>query len=430
MKKIKILVVTYHPWREDISAGNTLSNIFSGMEDRLEFANIYVRDDKPCNKIVSRFFHISEREMVKKLITRGDVGEEVKPVGESEKKENFSYGYNKARQLRWNVLIMMQDLIGALSNWKSKSLDVFVTDFNPDIIFGPLGRNPISNRIMAELSKKYNIPLVAYPWDDHYSMQKFSLSPFFWTKLFLERHYIKKCASQSAYLYSITSLMKKEYSKYFGKESKLLYKVFSFSQRPPKKDIGEIVKIVYMGNIGDGRWKTLSHFVSVINELNVNGKQLSLDIYTLSPISEKMRNCLNKGECRLKEPVPASQKMEVLQDADILLHVEPESLKERLLFRLSFSTKIVDYMFNAKCIIAIGKDTGTINYLLENDCAVVIEDKSLIKGKLIEILKNKEIISLYSDKAWACGVRNHNINEIQSNLYSDFKQLICKSNEN
>lgn len=39
--QIKVLVVTYLPWSNDISVGNTLSNIFKGMEDRIEFANIY-----------------------------------------------------------------------------------------------------------------------------------------------------------------------------------------------------------------------------------------------------------------------------------------------------------------------------------------------------------------------------------------------------
>lgn len=53
--QIKVLVVTYLPWSNDISVGNTLSNIFKGMEDRIEFANIYFREDVPDNDIVERF---------------------------------------------------------------------------------------------------------------------------------------------------------------------------------------------------------------------------------------------------------------------------------------------------------------------------------------------------------------------------------------
>ena len=52
-RKIRVLVATYLPWSNDISVGNTLSNIFKGMEDRMEFANIYFREDVPDNDIVA-----------------------------------------------------------------------------------------------------------------------------------------------------------------------------------------------------------------------------------------------------------------------------------------------------------------------------------------------------------------------------------------
>ena len=36
-EKIRVLVVSYLPWRNDVSVGNTLSNIFDGMQDKVEF---------------------------------------------------------------------------------------------------------------------------------------------------------------------------------------------------------------------------------------------------------------------------------------------------------------------------------------------------------------------------------------------------------
>ena len=35
-EKIRVLVVSYLPWRNDVSVGNTLSNIFDGMQDKIE----------------------------------------------------------------------------------------------------------------------------------------------------------------------------------------------------------------------------------------------------------------------------------------------------------------------------------------------------------------------------------------------------------
>lgn len=427
---LKIIVITYHPWRDDISVGNTLSNIFRGMEDKIIFANLYIRDDKPCNKIVKRYFHISEKAMLRNIIhfIHPEIGEEVSSVNEDGEKEPFSKGYNAARRLRWDIFLYAQDLIGVFGQWKSKSLDDFIMDFKPDIIFGPLGRIPITNRIMYSLNRKYGIPMVAYAWDDHYSLKKFSFSPFFWARLFLERKYIRLCAKQSKFLYTITPLMQKEYSKLFNKKCKLLYKGYNFDFRPMYRPPVKPFRIIYMGNIGAGRYKTLAKMVSIINRTNGKELKFKLDIYTMSPITDKIKKALNKGACRLLSPVPSSEVMKTMQSADILLHVEPQNLKERLLFRLSFSTKIVDYMYNAKCILAIGGNTGTIKYLKESQSALIAANKHDIEIILKEICDNPLILKSFSDKAWECGQNNHQITLIQKALFSDLKNIINDAN--
>lgn len=423
---IRVLVVTYHPWREDISVGNTLSNIFKGMVEKMEFSNIYIRDDKPCNTIVKRFFHISEKELAKSILTRKNIGKEVQAVAENANKENFSVAYNAARRMRWNSMLLIQDMIGVMGCWKSKALDDFVNDINPDIIFGPLGRMPVGNQIMTYLSKKYNIPLVAYPWDDHFSMNKKSWSPIFWVKLFVERSAIRKCAQQSVFLYCITSLMQKEYSKYFNKECRLLYKGFDFKEKPRIKQPVGILKIIYMGNIGAGRWKVLKKVAEAVNEINVDEKIYELYIYTLSPKSNRIECALNVGDSHLMNPVPEKEKMNTLKEADILLHIEPTTTKDRLMFRLSFSTKLVDYLFNAKCVLAMGGYTASMQYLIENDAGIVELDDKKIKERLSDLSNNRIQITEYAEKAWKCGVKNHKINVIQENVYNDFKFIVEK----
>lgn len=428
-KKIKILVVTYHPWREDISVGNTLSNIFDGMEDRIEFANVYVRDDKPSNKLVGRFFNISEKGLAKSILTRKSVGKEVEAVGETEMKENFSASYNAARRMRWDSLLLAQDLIGVWGVWKSKALDDFVESFDPDLIFGPLGRMPVGNNIMTYLSKKFDCPLVTYPWDDHYSLHKKSWSPIFWLKLFIERKAIRNCAKQSEYLYCITSLMQKEYAMYFDKECRLLYKGFDFENKPEIKQPNGVLKLIYMGNIGSGRWQILAKVAKAINEINADGKKMEMYVYTLSPKSDEMEKALNVGDSHLMEPVPSSEKMKTLKESDVLLHVEPTTTKDRLMFRLSFSTKLVDYLYNAKCILAMGGDTASMQYLIENNAGIVEMDESKLKDRLMELVSNPSIILDYAEKAWDCGIRNHKISTIQERLYNDFKQTIENVNK-
>jgi len=417
---IKILVVTYLPWRDDISVGNTLSNIFNGMENQIEFANIYFRDDFPNNKLVNRIFHISEKKLLKSILSRKPVGNEVSLKKEIELKEDFSNSYNKARRLRWDSLLLIQDLIGILGVWKSQNLDNFIRGFDPDIIFGPLGRVPVSNNLMTYISQKFNIPLICYPWDDHYSLNKKSYSPFFWIKIFIERNAIRKCAKQSRFLYTITTLMQSEYSEYFQKRCKVLYKGYHFDRKPLLRSVGTPVILTYMGNIGSGRWKVLARLANIINAINSDSKKFELNIYTLSPISKGMENSLNIGSSHLMKPVKEKDKMETLNKADILIHAEPISKKESQFFRLSFSTKLVDYFYNAKCILAIGGETASTKYLKETDSAIVENNLDIIKDKLLSILDDPSIIENYAEKAWICGMRNHNILKIQTDLYNDF----------
>ena len=423
-RKLRVLVVTYHPWREDISVGNTLSNIFNNMDDQLEFANIYIRDDKPCNRIVKHFFNISEKGLAKSVFFRTKVGKVAQAVGENMKKENFSAAYNAARRMRWDIMLLFQDMIGIMGCWKSDALDKFVNEFNPDLIFGPLGRMPISNNIMTYLSKKYHVPLVTYPWDDHYSLHKYSFSLFFWIRLFVERNAIRRCAKQSEYLYCITPLMQKEYSDYFGKECRLLYKGFDFKNKPVIKVPSGVLKIIYMGNIGSGRWSIIKKLADVVNEIDKEEKKVELYIYTLSPKSKLIESALNVGNSYLMNPVPEKEKMRTLRDADILLHVEPTTKKDRLMFRLSFSTKIVDYLYNAKCIFAIGGNTASMQYLVSNKAGIVELNGNKIKERLLELVNNPILISEYAEKAWECGVKNHKIDVIQANIYNDFITLI------
>lgn len=57
MKKIKILLITSMPWREDNNIGNSYSNLFGDI-DEFEIAHIYCRDGEPYNKKVKNTFRL------------------------------------------------------------------------------------------------------------------------------------------------------------------------------------------------------------------------------------------------------------------------------------------------------------------------------------------------------------------------------------
>lgn len=432
MDKIKVLVITYLPWRDDNNIGNSYSNIFKGTESLYEFAHIYIRDGIPQNKLVHEYYHISEIALLRRFFLMKE------PVGryfhldscDNMSTDTFGKAYNKARLLRWNFFFFIRDLIGYSTSWKTKEFDDFLDKFNPDLIFGTLPTAALIYRLMVYCKRRQNIPLVTYPWDDYYLVYKNNYSPLYWLRKLMIRRYLKKSANESAFLYTISDVMRIKYEQLFGKECKLLYKGYVFNKEPnivisrPNP-----IRLVYTGNIGSGRWKTLAHITRAAQQINneLGYTAFEIKIYTLSPISTTILGALNvEGTSRICGSIPNNKVPEIIKGADVLIHAEPFNKKDYQLCLYSFSTKLVDYFYAGKCILAVGYPVSSIDYLQSNDAAICITDFKDIKPKLWEIFKSKEIISEYDKKSWDCGRRNHQIVEIQESIYKDFKCLVKK----
>ena len=426
--KIRILVITYLPWREDNSIGNSYSNIFRGTEDRYEFAHIYIRDGMPQNSIVHEYYHISEKILFKKILfSREPVGRHFRiDKCNEEKRDEFSKLYNKARILRWELFFLLRDIAGMPYSWKTKSFESFIDAFHPDLVFGTLSAYPIISNMMCYISKSRNIPLVTYPWDDHYTLNRKSWSPIFWLRRFQGRYYQRKSVKQSSYMYVISDLMKAEYERIFKKECRILYKGYEFN----KKYIVEYkehcpLNIVYMGNIGSGRWKSLAFLAKVIETINDKyGSSVAfLNVYTLSPKDAAIQKSLNvEGASRLNDSVPNEEVNGVLGNADVLLHVEPMEEKESQFYRASFSTKLVDYFLMAKPIFSLGRMTSSTDYLLKNDATIYLSVDNAI-FEMEKIIGDPSVLKTYAQKAYNCGVKNHQIGKIQLGVYNDFIKI-------
>lgn len=431
MEKIKVLVITYLPWREDNNIGNSYSNIFANTQDKYEFAHIYVRNGMPQNTLAKDYYHISIIKMMKRMLKPNlVVGERMKieDFSQTEKTQVSSF-FKKMKMLRWPVFFLVEELAGLSKSWKTKEFDQFIDDFDPDLIFGTLPDNPLISNLMLYVKNRKNIPLVTYPWDDYYSLHHSNLSPIFWIRKMMQRHYLYKTAQASEFLYVISNLMKDEYELAFKKDCRLMFKGYNFdaSKTLEKKKVEYTIQLVYMGNIGAGRWKTLALLASAIRDINVDGPKMMLNIYTLSPTNDKMKAALNiDGTSRLNLPVPNEKKQKVMDGADILLHVEPFKKSEYQFYRASFSTKLVDYFYSAKCILAVGGMTASTDYLVRNDAAICITDKSKIKENLMKIVDKPQLINEYAKKSWDCGLINHQIDKIQTRMYNDFKSLLPK----
>ena len=429
---MKMLILSNTAWDNNNSFGNSFSSIFGGMEC-ISIANIYCRYGSPNNNIVRRYFQITEKSLLQNLINKKiPSGKKINANNGIELNSKETNIFDYARKNRSIIFFWVRDLIWKIGDWKSKELLEFINEFEPDIIFQPIYYSSYLNDIVYFIKQYTDVPMIGYVSDDVYTMRQFSLSPLYWIDRLIKRKKIKRTVSLCEYLYVISNIQKEEYEKCFKKECKLLWKGAQFESKPPRKQISKLIKFVYTGNIGDGRYKQLALIGKAILELNKTEINAELDIYTLTPLSKKIKKALNlSGAINLKGGIPAEEVRNVQNAADILVHVESFDLKNRLAVHQSFSTKIVDYLSMAKCVLAVGPaDVASIDYLVKNDAAIVATSKKEIEDNIRMLIEHTETIEQYGEKAWECGRRNHDIKIIQSGLMNDLERISNENNSN
>lgn len=416
------------PWSVENSFGNSYSNIFGGMKG-IQLANIYCRHGLPHNNIVNRHFQITERSLLRNLINRKyPSGKELLCPNETDCLSKVEQRlFDRVRKSRLQIYFWARNLVWATGRWKSAELIKFISDFNPDLIFQPVYYSTYLNTMALFIKELTNAPMVGYVSDDVYTLRQFSLSPLYWIDRFIIRSRVKKLIKRCEYLYVISNTQKREYENCFKKECRVLTKGADFSEAPVfVKKYNSCLTIVYTGNIGCGRWRTLSLVAEALKVINTERSVAHLMIYTTTPLTRKMIHKLNVPGCSsLLGGVSAGEVYRIQREADILVHVESFSLAERLAVHQSFSTKIVDYLAAGRCIMAIGsKDSASIDYLRENDAAIIACSKRDIYNKLETLVSNTEIIDTYARKAWDCGKKNHQISYIQNKLYDELAVLV------
>lgn len=427
----KVLVMTRNGWNNNCT-GSTLSNFFSEWpKDRI--ANAFFRAEVVDNNICDLYYRATENELVKKLLRKGSVGRildysQVKKteygfdVKENEKDNSDTKKcYSFFSRHRWMLALWARDFLWATGGWKNKNYDEFLEGFKPDVIYMPCYDSVYMHRILWYTAKKTGARVVMFTGDDTYTMKQFSLSPLFWINRLINRHTMRKSLKITDTLFVISDLQKKEYDKIFKRDCVILRKGGDFNAEfSPKPQVGKPIKLVYTGNIHSGRWKTLAEMAAAIKEINKDEEKLMLDIYSLSPKSKEMMEALNIDGCsRLMPPATDEQIKKALIDADVLVFVEPFELREKLKWRLSFSTKIVDYLASSRAIFAVGPaELSSMDFLKRNDAAFCVCDNAEIKNQLLYIFNNQEVVGEYAGKAWSCGQKNNRIEDTRNILFT------------
>ena len=424
---VRILVISDVPWSEDNSVGNTYSNIFRNMEN-VEFANLFFKPGKPNLKILKKYYQMTEKKIIWNLIRKENNMNETSDtkmegsVGELNKKEQKIY--DLLRSLRFPFLFIAREFIWKVGKWKTKELDDFLQEFNPDIIFSFCLDSVYYANIIDYCRKKTVSNTVLFFADDVYAYKR--MNPLYLLHQYFVRKSIKRLASHCRLIYGATPELCSEYFNILKTKLIPLYKT-CYDIPETKTSNNTPLKMTYTGNLFYGRWKVLTLLSAAIKEINKDSIKIFLNIYTSGLYNQKMMKALNKDNAScLRKGIPYDEVKKVLKESDIVVHVESFERKEIRKTRLSFSTKIVDCIQSGSCLLAIGPaEVASISMLRKHDIAEVITKnrKDDIKAALENILENNNILIETSERMKKYGLEYHSPEDLRVNLYNKLEEL-------
>ena len=150
-------------------------------------------------------------------------------------------------------------------------------------------------------------------------------------------------------------------------------------------------------------------------------------IYSQTEPSDDIRKRINNMASHFCGRVSREEVIRIQQESDVVIFAEALEGKEANAAKLSFSTKITDYISNGKCVLAIGKDyIAPIDYFNRNDSALIAHSKEDILEQVKRIVEHPDLVDVYGEKAFNCAIRNHE----KKMMNKRFIETMCKAVKN
>lgn len=429
----RVLICSIDAWNSKLStsSSNTFSALFS-QYDAEDLANIYIREELPDSKVCSKYFQISEQRVIKSLLKPNmQTGKEVSPAEEMSKNdidtlEKANKLYSKNRTKRSYFKLFIREGIWLFGRWRSKELNAFLEDFSPDVVVFSMEGYIHFNRICHYIVKKTGAKAIGYFWDDNFTYKQLKNNLGFWMFRFFQRRSLKKLAKCTSKFWAISPKTKREADAVFGIDSVLLTKPVDMPERAIPMDTfpERPFKMVYTGNLAIGRVSTVIAVSKALDRLNEKETLMELDVYTPTTLLPEELKELGKF-IRIFPPVPMDEVVGIQEKADILLFVEDIDGPLSKTARLSFSTKITDYLKSGKCILALGnEDTAPMEYFAQTGAALCVTQKEKIEETLRRISESPEILAEYAARAYECGKENHDGEKVREIVRETIAALI------
>lgn len=446
----RVLVLSHNAFSKTQNNGKTLESFFQDW-DKNSLAQIYLQPEMPDFDFCSRYFRMTDYEVLNNVLFKGEVGHEViDNISDVNSEGNLSpfvhrlytdrrrganrKGLNKiihnAFVARVPIFVSMREIIWSKSNWKTNSLVEWIKEFSPEVLFFQGSSCVFGYEIAKWICDEFNIPLILELTDDYTNgIYKWSILE----KLNKNRYkrVFEKAVLDAYRVITISEYMSAEYKKRFGGEYIVL---MNSVNRKITSDEPKGIRLLYAGNVSIKRWQVLEKIGRAIDEINKQyDLKCRLDIYTPTAMQDEIRIRLSSVDSiNCKGSLTQDELAIEIQNSNILVHVEAFDKKMKIITRLSISTKIPEYMGSKRCIFAVGpSDVASIMYLRDNSYAKVVENDEIkiIKEALYDLLNKPQLKKSLIESAYEGFCLKHNP-EASQKLIWDIMENACGEEKN
>ena len=427
----RLLIISHNALSDTKSNGKILTSLLCKWPEN-NIAQLYFWNELPSQTICSRFFRLRDHDILRANLTGTPAkGTEIDPSllntelspNAAERRSVFSSIAYWLFNRRMALAELIRDIMWRASKSITPQLIQWLDEFSPEVVLFQGSHMPFAYKMSLWVCERYNAQLQIILSDD-YTFVRNKLSPFAWLN---NARYIKwftKGLMKSSASYAVVPAMKAEYEKKY-KCGNIYVASNCLEIRPfdDGEDISSVgLKMLYAGNVGLNRWRTLRKLGLCLAELAKEGHVATLDIYTPSPIPESIQQALTCGNSMsYKGSLSTEELLETIQQSNVLVHVESFDRKNMLVTRMSLSTKIPESMMAGRCLLAIGPSgISSIEYLKQHQAAVVICKQNIeeIKKQVMPIF-NIEHRRKTAKTAYELAIKNHDVEKIRELIWQN-----------
>lgn len=423
---MKILTISLNAWNDTQATGNTFSNFFNTKDKDLVFSNIYCRNEPYDNHICKYYYRVTESDIVNCIKTGNSVcGNVVHSLDHSEslkKKESTSYLKDLIlHKYRPSALLFLREFLWLTNKWKTSELNKFLKDVAPDVIYMHGHNNRYMHNLLWYCQKITGAKVVVFFGDDMYGIKSYRLGQLIYHKWL--RKGLKYTIEHADLLLGGSENLCVEYNKMFNKEFLPQYKTCNNILPPNTIRKKDELTIVYAGNLLYGRKKLLIRISKLLFQIN-NGSstKIKLHIYSASPINENEKLYLDDGKnCVFEGARPYNVICDILNQCDASLFLESFDKENIRQTRLSFSTKIIDYMQSSSSLIVFGPhEIASVQYLETSESALIAHNDDELLDILHKIQIDPCVLNDYANKKYEFAIKKHSV----STLIPRLKKLV------